>query len=353
MGNGILKVGIIGCGGIAYASHIPWYKKSPNAEIVALCDVDKQKLKKVAKCFEISGIYNDYKELLKRDDIDSVDVCTSSYTHFQIVVDACKAGKHVLCQKPMANSIDEAKTMVNAARENNVKLGIIYMFRFRNEYLHLKMYVANGQLGQITTIRGRMAHAGGLGIKPEDWRYSFRKGGGSFSLLGVHHVDLFRWLNGPVKRVCAISKTLKCNMQGDDTMAAILEFENGVVGVIDTGYTVTAPGNTLVEVYGDKGAVLINQSDKSFQLYIDKNSENKIPYTEQKENKKWQKYNIDKLKKLSKFDNYIKHWIDCIINDKEPVTPGEEGMASLEIVLAAYESAATGKWVELKHQNRK
>ena len=351
MENGILKVGIIGCGNIANAFHIPWYKKSSNAEIVALCDVDKQKLVKAAKRFEVSNIYKDYKELLKRDDIDSIDVCTSSYTHFQIVVDACKAGKNVLCQKPMANSIDEATTMVNVARENNVKLGIIYMFRFRNEYLHLKRYLTNGQLGQLTTIRGRMAHAGGFGIKPEDWRYSFQKGGGSFCLLGVHHVDLFRWLNGPVKRVCAISKTLKCNMQGDDTMAAIMEFEDGVIGVIDTGYTVSAPGNTIVEVYGDKGAVLINQSDRSFQLYIEKNIEKKISYTEQMEENHWQKKNIDKLKKLSNFDNYIEHWIDCIINDKEPVTPGEEGMASLEIVLAAYESAVTGKWVELKHQN--
>jgi predicted dehydrogenase len=251
----------------------------------------------------------------------------------------------------MANSIEEAQKMIGAARKNDTLLGVIYMFRFRNEYVHLKRSVETGQLGRITFIRGRMAHGGGFGIKPNDWRYSAEKAGGSFSLLGIHHADLFMWLNGPIKRVCAVSKTLICEIEGDDTMAAIMEFENGSLGIIDTGYNVTAPGNTLVEVYGDRGAVSINQSDRSYRTFINKGERGDVPYVGGKPKDGWDTVSIESLEKLSDKNNYIDHWIDCVLNNKKPVTPGEAGMASLEIILAAYESASTGRWVDLKHQN--
>ena len=170
-----LRVAVIGCGGIASAHHLPRYQELPDVEIAAIADADPERLQVTGDRFGISRRYTDYEEMLAREAIDAVDVCTPNHLHAGPTLAAVRAGKHVLCQKPFASSLDEATTMITAAREAGVLLGVIYMQRFTPVYLTAKHLIDQGTIGRVTSIRARMGHAGGLSasVSPGRWRHTF------------------------------------------------------------------------------------------------------------------------------------------------------------------------------------
>ena len=151
MENKTVKVGIIGCGGIANGKHMPSLKKVPGCEMVAFCDIVKERAEKAAKDFGTpdAKVYTDYKELLADKSIDVVHVCTPNRSHSFITVDALESGKHVMCEKPMAINSAEAKKMVDAAERTGKLLSIGYQSRFRQDSEYLKAEAESGTFGDI------------------------------------------------------------------------------------------------------------------------------------------------------------------------------------------------------------
>jgi predicted dehydrogenase len=356
-----LRLAFIGCGSIARQMQMQWYAQMPDeVEIVALADPGAQALALAAQQTGVAAgsCYADYQELLQRADIDAVEVCTPNRLHAAPTIASLQAGKHVLCQKPMASIIADAQAMIAAAEESGKLLGVLYMNRFSPLALNIKRILDLGLLGAPTAIRARTAHAGGQSpsVAPGAWRHSFQQGfAGSFSLLATHYADLFRWFFGPVTRIAAIGKTLICDMEGDDNFAAVVEFANGRIGTLETCYH-EHPGGNRVEVYGDGGTAIIEGDERSLRLYSclgpNASPEASAYLTSLGgEWEQWVEVPTEALPALSPFANYGAHWLHCLRTGQPPVTGGREGLASLEIIVAGYQSAASGQFVTLGHQN--
>ncbi len=190
-----LKAGIIGCGGIANGKEMPAIKQTGLVEMVAFCDIIPERAEKAVKDFgsEASKSYADYRELLKDESIDIVYVCTPNRSHSEITVAALNAGKHVMCEKPMAINTAEAKKMVDAAKANNKILNIGYQNRYRSDSRYLKEECKNGTLGDIyfakaRAIRRRAVPTWGVFLN------EYEQGGGPLIDIGTHALDLTLWM---------------------------------------------------------------------------------------------------------------------------------------------------------------
>ena len=190
----MVKIGIIGCGGIANGKHMPALKKLKDVEMVAFCDIIEERAQKAAKEYGVPGakVFTDYKELLKLD-LDVVHVLTPNKQHSFITVDALEAGKHVMCEKPMAINTVEAQKMLDAAKRTGKKLTIGYQNRFRPECQYLKKVVEAGDLGDIyyaraQAIRRRAVPTWGVFLDAEN------QGGGPLIDIGTHALDLTLWM---------------------------------------------------------------------------------------------------------------------------------------------------------------
>mgnify|MGYP000852384336 CR=1 FL=1 len=190
-----LKIGIVGCGGIATGKHLPAIKKNGNFEIVAFCDIIKERAEEVKKEYGLpeSKIYTDYTELVKQEDIEAVYVLTPNKSHSFISVAAMKAGKHVMCEKPMAKTYEDAKLMLETAKETGKILTIGYQNRYRADSTYLKRACENGDLGEVYyakahAIRRRAVPTWGVFLNEEE------QGGGPLIDIGTHALDLTLWM---------------------------------------------------------------------------------------------------------------------------------------------------------------
>ncbi|SDN75886.1 Gfo/Idh/MocA family protein [Acetanaerobacterium elongatum] len=193
--NEKIKVGIIGCGGIANNKHMPALKKLGNVEMTAFCDIIEEKAVLAKQQFGTpdAKVYTDYRELLNDESITAVHVCTPNRSHSFITVDSLHAGKHVMCEKPMAKTAAEAKEMLNAAKETGKLLTIGYQNRYRNDSTYLKQACLNGELGNIYyakahAIRRRAVPTWGVFLN------EFEQGGGPLIDIGTHALDLTLWM---------------------------------------------------------------------------------------------------------------------------------------------------------------
>ncbi|MBE3555356.1 MAG: Gfo/Idh/MocA family oxidoreductase, partial [Thermicanus sp.] len=201
---GKLRVGIIGCGGIAFGKHMPSLKKINEVEMVAFCDLVEERAKKAAEEFGAEGakVFADYRELLK-EPLDVVHVCTPNASHGEITVAALESGKHVMCEKPMAKTSAEARKMIEAAKRTGKKLTIGYQNRFRPDSLYLHQVCERGDLGEIYfakahAIRRRAVPTWGVFLDEE------QQGGGPLIDIGTHALDLTLWMMNNYKPKIAL-----------------------------------------------------------------------------------------------------------------------------------------------------
>ena len=190
-----VKVGIVGCGGIANQKHLPAIQKNGNYEIIAFCDIDKAKAAAAKEQFGTpeSRVYTDYTELVKEADMEAVYVLTPNKSHAAISIAAMKAGKHVMCEKPMAKSYADAKLMLDTAKETGKILTIGYQNRYRQDSIYLKRACENGDLGDIYyarahAVRRRAVPTWGVFLNEEE------QGGGPLIDIGTHALDLTLWM---------------------------------------------------------------------------------------------------------------------------------------------------------------
>lgn len=216
-----LKSAVIGCG-LIVKNHLKALKNIEYAACEAVCDIVPQKAQETAGAYGIPSVYTDYRELLKRDDIDVVHICTPHYLHAQMAVDALKAGKHVLCEKPMALTVEDAKRMAEARDGSKKQLGICFQNRYNESSKYMKDLIDSRELGRVTGARGQVT----WDRKPEyyttsPWRGRWAlEGGGVLINQAIHTFDLLQWLAGPVAFVEAgiATRRLKEAIEVEDTV---------------------------------------------------------------------------------------------------------------------------------------
>lgn len=351
-----VRIGIIGCGGIANGKHMPSLKKVPEAEMVAFCDLIEERAIKAAKDYGTpdAKVYTDYKELLKDETIEVVHVLTPNRAHSFITVDALNAGKHVMCEKPMAKTYAEAKKMLDAAKRTGKKLTIGYQNRQNPRTQYLKKACDAGELGEIYfakahAVRRRAVPTWGVFLNEEE------QGGGPLIDIGTHALDITLWTMNNYKPKMVVGKTYRkladqvdtANAWGDwdpkeytveDSAFGFITMENGATIELEASWAL----NTL-DVKEAKCTLCGTKAgaDMDDGLRINGVKYGKM-YTEKPtlESGGADFYAADSE---TPAEVEARLWIDAVKNDKDPVVLPEQAIVVTQILEAIYESSKTGK----------
>ncbi len=350
-----LGVGIIGCGNIS-DTHAIAVSEIEGAELMAVCDVVPEKARVLAEKYGCS-YYTDYKEMLKRDEIKVICVCTPSGMHSKHGTLAARAKKHVIVEKPIDVSLEAANELIKVCREEGVLLSGISQHRFDDDIMKLKEAVSEGKLGQLNFggshtkwFRSQKYYDSG------DWRGTLElDGGGALMNQSIHYIDMLQYIMGPVEEVFAYCVTRAHeNIEVEDIGTATVKFKNGAVGFIE-GNTAAFPGYcTRLDIYGTDGSVIIvNDKIEEWNFKCEGVTEADFG-------------SIAKTEKTSGTTGAIKGWastpgdwhtshkrqiedfIAAIKEGRKPKITGEEAIKPLAIILAIYESSRTGKPVKVK-----
>ena len=339
-----VRVGVIGAGAVADITHLPAYYEMPEAKLIAVCDVNEERAKLMAKKYDAEAWYTDYIKLLEREDIDAVSICTPNYLHCDQTVAAAKHGKHVLVEKPMATTLEECDKMIKACEKANVKLMIGANPRFEPQNQKIKEILDRGFIGRILQIKYHAAYGGPLVFWPavSDWFFNKSKvGGGCLQDFGTHIIDLFRWFAGDVSSVFAIGGTLQKNIEAEDNAILLLTFKRGGIGEIDISWTHKG-WEMSAEIIGSEGAIFVREPHSPISICTDKVGLNMPKAMIQPQ------FPLDVAQMMVSQQSKIKHFVMSIIENRKPLVEGRDGRAALEVVLAAYESMKSGKKVLLK-----
>jgi predicted dehydrogenase len=330
---------MLGTGVIIRDYHMQTLRNNPRAEVVAAGNLHAGSLERLARDFGVPKTYCDFEALAADPDIDAVVIGLPNYLHAPITIQMLEAGKHVLCEKPMAMTVAEAEEMVKAARRTGRKLMIAHMWRFDREILWLRDLVASGALGKVFKAK---SHAIWLyeGPRPESW-FVQRKlaGGGALADMGVHSIDTLRFVLGSARptKVFANTGTHLSSIELEDTATLLLEFEGGITGLIEAGwYHLYADGlEGYTQVYGTKGYARALPSEvHSFTEGIWGVTHPKMPSRKQQ---------CD----MPMYQDQMDSFLDCILHDREPSPDGMDGLWAVRVLEAAYRSAATGEAVKI------
>lgn len=351
-----VRIGIIGCGGIANNKHMPALHRLPDVELVAFCDIIVERAEKAAKEYGIEGakVYEDYKELLKDETIDVVHVLTPNREHSFITVDALEAGKHVMCEKPMAINTEEAQKMLDAAKRTGKKLTIGYQNRYRPDSWYLKRACDNGDLGEIYyakahAIRRRAVPTWGVFLNEEE------QGGGPLIDIGTHALDLTLWtMNNyePKMVVGSVYKKLgdqreSGNAWGDwnpeeftveDSAFGYIVMKDGATIVLESSWALNSldVDEAKTSLCGTKAG-----ADMKGGLRI-----NKVQYGKQVvENVNLEAGGVAFFDggAANPEDIEARMWIDAVKNDTDVVVKPEQAIVVTKILEAIYQSAREGK----------
>jgi len=358
MAEKTVKVGIIGCGGIANGKHMTSLAKIAEVKMVAFCDIIEERAEKAAKDFgmEDAKVYADYKELLKDSSIDVVHVCTPNRSHGFISIDAMEAGKHVMCEKPMAKTYEDAKAMLEASKRTGKKLTIGYQQRWRGDSQYLKEIVSADELGEIyyaraVALRRRAVPTWGVFLD------EYEQGGGPLIDIGTHALDLTLWTmnNYKPKMVVGTSyrkladQTNTGNAWGDWD-PAIFTTEDSAFGfiVMENGATIVLESSWAINIADTREAVCLLAGTKAG---ADMLSDDGLRINSVKHGRQCIEVPNFEAGGVAFFDGEsadcsdieARAWIDAIINDKEPPTGADQALVVTQILEAIYESAKTGK----------
>ncbi|TXK81883.1 Gfo/Idh/MocA family protein [Paenibacillus sp. N3.4] len=336
-----VKVAVVGCGSISKHRHIPEYATNPNVELVAFVDPILERAEHYAQAHG-GKAYSSYTEMLLQEKVDAVSVCTPNFLHAEVAIAALNAGAHVLVEKPMATTAEEAQAMNEAAKKNGVYLMVGHNQRLMPPHVKAKEILDQGRLGKVLTFRTSFGHPG-----PEGWSVDGRESWffrqseaimGAMGDLGVHKSDLIRWLlNDEVAQVGAFIDTLhKEGTDVDDNATCILRMKKGAVGSLVASWTYYKGGDNSTVLWCENGVIKIDTDPKD-QVIVELRDGTIERY---------QVGAVATNEKQTK-SGIIDEFIDSITKGQEPRISGEEGLRSLNVILAAFESQATGKIISL------
>lgn len=347
-----VRVGVIGTGGISQL-HLDAYAANPDVDIVALCDINEDRVRQCGMKYSVHNVFTDYNEILRMDGLDAVSVCTWNSVHAPAAIAALKAGKHVLCEKPMAMNAREAAEMERTAKECGRLLMIGFVRRFGNDAAVLGDFIEGGMMGDIYYAKASYLRRSGC---PGGWfGDSSRSGGGPLIDLGVHVIDFVRYFMGRPHAVSVSGvafnklgdrsglKSVKGYVAADqsdifdveDMASALVRFDNGAAMTVETSFSLNIRQDTgTLELFGTKSGAKLSPG---LEFFTDMNG-----------------YLVDvtpsgdtSLSFQGLFQKEIDHYVDCLLRGNECRSPAGDGVELMKIIDGIYESARIGREVVL------
>lgn len=337
-----VRIGVIGTGMVTQARHLPELKANKNVELIAIASMTSQKASLIGENYEIQNIYSGdcgWQDLIANKHIDGVVISVPNYLHAVMTCAALRAKKHVLIEKPIAASLEEADKMIRAARENNSILMVAHNQRFIPYFKITKELIEKNTLGRVNMVHMVLGHAGPENWVPKCWsersNWFFdpeKAGGGAFLDIGIHASDLLLWLVGnKVSRVQGFIQTRKREHLEDGAICSI-EFEDGTLAGFQVSWVFESP-KKKVTVHCEKGTI-----------NVDANRDNPLTFSTTEPIKG---EFISSVPNQGINSGVVDHFIECIQDGKKPLTTGEEARDALEVILAGYKSAKAGVSVEI------
>lgn len=322
-------VAVVGCGFVGTGAHLPALKKISEAKLVAVVDMDPKRLKKTAEKFKVENAYADVSELVKNKAVDAVIVSVPTPFHSKVAIEAANAGKHVLCEMPLASTLKEVDEMTAAAKKSNVILYPGLNFRFTPNYVKAKELVDQGDLGSPTAVMYReFIPVRDLANQwpPGSWAWDIKKSGGPLFTLCVWSLDLVRWVAGSeISQMKSAAKHfqvkgLPAGILGYDAFLC-LQFANGVVGSMQySGAVNPTTTASILEVIGDNMKVLSASGNNELSLYGE-NPDRTEWFFREGGAKVWGHQQQDE------------HFFKCIREGKQPLVSPEDGRRAVELAL--------------------
>jgi predicted dehydrogenase len=333
------RVGIIGTGGIAQ-THLKGYRFA-GAEVVALCDVNATTLAARQAEWHIPTVFTDYNELLLSDNIDAVSICTPNALHHPITIAAARAGKHVLCEKPVSMSLDEAEKMIDACATAGVVFQVGHHMRSWAAAARTKIMIERGDIGDITYARFRQAHDWGGAAKVRGaFGSKAAQGGGTLLDNGCHLFDLARYLCGDVRDVFSRVATRKFDIEVEDTAMSSLGFTSGAMGQVEVAWTATG-WHEAFWMFGTEGSL---ECDNRVGMNVITHR-----FRGPGGGSTWADTDIARydLQAPPSHSQHIANFLTAIDGSGPVVCTGADGREAVRLVLASYESASSGQLVTL------
>jgi UDP-N-acetylglucosamine 3-dehydrogenase len=331
-----VRIGVVGCGLVAQRSHLPAYVESAEVELAGVCAGRLETARAAAARFGEPRVYEGWQEMIDDPEIDAIDVCAPNYLHAPVAIAAANAGKHVLVEKPMALSLQEADAMLAAARRSGVLLMVAHNLRYVPIYYAVKQAIDAGAIGRPLAARGVFMHAGPDEFwgATSDWFWQAEAaGGGSLLDMGIHMIDLMRWYIGlPVLEVAAMTARLVKPTPFDDNAVVLLRFSGDVLATIQSSWSARPVPDRQVTIHGEDGYIAMGRTAGE-PLFV---------HVKQGDGERKEALSIPSSTPLG---NPFLHFARCIRGEQEPLTSGEEGRATLSVTLAAQQSSEERRYV--------
>ncbi len=331
------KLGVAVIGLRMGRSHFLAAIEHPQAELIAVCDTDEETVKRTQEQYNVPIATTNWEELVDRDDIQIASVCTPDHFHCEMTVAFLDAGKHVIVEKPMARTVEECEQMIAAARRNNLKLMVAQVCRFYSFFQTAKRWSEDGTLGEVYYVETSYLHnyedIPGVG----EWRWDPEKrhplvGG------GCHAIDLARWIAGDAEEVHAYGNHYNIPQQKWEDMITInVKFKSGAIGRILNSSGCQRPYNIDLQIWGTKGTLIGDNTSDTALLSL-----------RQVDRKRW--LTLPKPPMAKAVASELAHFIDCVVNDKQPLIDGVDGAKTVALAWAAIESIQTGQPVKCRNE---
>ena len=350
-----LKFAIIGCGRISYKHVEGLVENKDVASLVATCDVEMtlaeakkdEYIKKMNDSSVTVGAYKDYKVMLEEEDIDVVTIATESGYHAEIAIYCMNKGKHIIVEKPMAMSIEDAEEMIAVAKKNNVKLAVAHQNRFNKPIQKLREAIEGNKFGRIMSGTARILwRRDDNYYKQAPWRGTWDLDGGTLMNQCIHNIDLMQWMLGSeVERVYAETETFRNPIEAEDFGAIIVRFKNGAIGIIE-GSAVVYPKNLeeTLSIFGTEGTVVIGG------LAVNELKTWRFEGEDEEAVKVDLQVEIDSVYGKG-HTPLFRDVVEAINEDRKPYVSGEDAIVPLSIILAAYKSKKTAMPVGFPLEN--
>lgn len=344
----MIKIGVIGCGKIAQVRHIPEYADNPDCKLAGFFDINADRCKQLAQKYEAKA-YASYEDLLSDPEIDAVSICTSNATHAEITIKALNAGKHVLCEKPMAITLKECEDMVKAAKDNGKYLMIGQNQRLAKAHQVAKELIESGKLGKVLTFRTTFGHGGPetWSVDPgkNTWFFDKKKAAmGAMADLGIHKTDMIQYILGSkVVKTSAVLTTIdkkdaNDNLIGvDDNAICIYTMSDGAIGTMTASWTYYGQEDNSTIIYGTKGILRLYDDQQHTAIFIHDDGTKEYLEADQIQT------NDNQTK-----SGIIDAFVECLKENKEPSISGDSVLSAMRAVFASIESSELKKEVVIK-----
>jgi UDP-N-acetylglucosamine 3-dehydrogenase len=323
---------VIGAGTMG-SVHAEAYAAMENVKLVGIVDIQKRRGDSLAEKLNTRA-YLSYEEAMEHSErIDIVDVCLPTYLHKKYVIHAANAGKHVICEKPLARNLEDAKEMIQHCKENNIRLFVGHVLRFFPEYKEAKKLTDQGTIGEVAVVR--TTRGGGFPVAWNNWYADYQNSGGLILDMIIHDFDFLRWCFGEVERVYAKS-LMGRGLYGMDYALVTLRFVNGTIAHVE-GTWAHENFSMKFELAGKEGIIEYDSAKDTPLLFVNRMDKNgfsgvAVPESPLKNNP----YYLE-----------LKHFLSCIEKGEDPIVSAQDALEAMKIALSALESIKTGKPIDL------